>query len=128
MGDDKQAEVEKWLKISRRDLRSARTLLKDLILENVVFHCQQSAEKTLKAYLVHQGIVFPKTHDLDVLLDLCSQSDADFRRWDDAADVLTPYATQFQYPLDSLEPEEEDAQQAIDLAASMLDFVVQRLP
>ncbi|MFQ4140345.1 HEPN domain-containing protein [Nodosilinea sp. PGN35] len=128
MVDDKQAEVEKWLKISRRDLQSARTLLKALILENVVFHCQQSAEKTLKAYLVHQDIVFPKTHDLDILLDLCSQADADFRRWDDAADVLTPYATQFRYPSDSLEPEEEDAQQAIDLAASILDFVMQKLP
>ena len=77
---------------------------------------------------MHQGVVFPKTHDLDVLLDLCSQSDADFRHWDDAADVLTPYATQFRYPSDSLEPEKEDAQQAIDLAASILDFVMQKLP
>lgn len=128
MANAKQAEVEKWLTISRRDLQSARALLKELLLENVVYHCQQSAEKSLKAYLVHQGIVFPKTHDLDVLLDLCSQSDADFRRWDDAADVLTPYATQFRYPSDSLEPEEEEAQQAIDLAASMFDFVMQKLP
>jgi len=40
MVDDKQAEVEKWLTISRRDLQSAKTLLKELILENVVFHCQ----------------------------------------------------------------------------------------
>lgn len=60
MVDDQRAEVEKWLTISRRDLQSARALLKELLLENVVYHCQQSAEKTLKAYLVHQGIVFPK--------------------------------------------------------------------
>lgn len=128
MVDDKRTEVEKWLTISRRDLQSARALLKELILENVVYHCQQSAEKTLKAYLVQEGVVFPKTHDLDVLLDLCSQSDADFRRWDDAADILTPYATEFRYPSDTLEPEEEDAQQAIELAASILDFVMQKLP
>jgi HEPN domain-containing protein len=128
MVDNKRAEVEKWLTISRRDLQSARALLKELILENVVFHCQQSAEKTLKAYLVHQGILFPKTHDLDVLLDLCFQSDPEFRRWDDAADILTPYATEFRYPSDSLEPEEEDAQQAIALASSILDFVTQKLP
>ncbi|PZV04070.1 MAG: hypothetical protein DCF32_12775 [Leptolyngbya sp.] len=128
MAEDKRAEVEKWLIISRRDLQSARALLKELILENVVYHCQQSAEKTLKAYLVHQGVVFPKTHDLDVLLDLCCRSDADFRRWDDAADILTPYATEFRYPSDSLEPEEEDARQAIELAASILDFVTQKLP
>ena len=128
MVDDQRAEVEKWLTISRRDLQSARALLKELILENVVYQCQQSAEKTLKADLVHQGLVFPKTHDLDVLLDLCSQSDPDFRRWDDAADILTPYATEFRYPSDSLEPEEEDARQAIEIAASLLNFVTQKLP
>ncbi|MBD2230476.1 HEPN domain-containing protein [Phormidium tenue] len=130
MAEDQRAEVEKWLTISRRDLQSARALFKELILENVVYHCQQSAEKTLKAYLVNQGVVFPKTHDLDldVLLDLCCQSDTGFRRWDDAADILTPYATEFRYPSDSLEPEEEDAQQAIELAASILDFVIQKLP
>ena len=128
MVDAKQVEVEKWLTISRRDLQAARALLKELLLENVVYHCQQSAEKTLKAYLVHQSVVFPKTHDLDVLLDLCTRSDLDFRSLDDAADVLTPYATEFRYPSDTLEPEEEDAQQAIELAASILDFVTQKLP
>jgi HEPN domain-containing protein len=128
MAEAKQAEVEKWLTISRRDLQSARVLLKEQILENVAYHCQQSAEKTLKAYLVHQGAGFPKTHDLDVLLDLCSQFDSEFRHWDDAADILTPYATEFRYPSDTLEPEEEDAQQAIEMAAAMLDFVMQKLP
>lgn len=128
MVDDQRAEVEKWLTISRRDLQSAKALLKELLLENVVYHCQQSAEKTLKAYLVHQGIVFPKTHDLDVLLDLCSPLDPDFRNLDDAADVLTPYATEFRYPSDSLEPEEEDARQAIEMAELILTFVTQKLP
>lgn len=128
MAEAKQAEVDKWLTISKRDLQSARVLLKELILENVAYHCQQSAEKTLKAYLVHQGVGFPKTHDLDVLLDLCCQFDAEFRRWDDVADTLTPYATEFRYPSDTLEPEEADALQAIEMAAAMLNFVTQRLP
>ncbi|WP_017300226.1 HEPN domain-containing protein [Nodosilinea nodulosa] len=128
MAEARQAEVEKWLTISRRDLQSARVLLKELLLENVAYHCQQSAEKALKAYLVHQGAGFPKTHDLDVLLDLCCQFDSEFRRWDDAADTLTPYATEFRYPSDTLEPEEEDARQAIEMAELILNFVIQRLP
>lgn len=128
MAEAKQVEVEKWLAISRRDLQAAKVLLTERLLENVVYHCQQSAEKNLKAYLAYQGVVFPKTHDLDVLLDLCCRSDAEFRDWDEAADILTPYATESRYLSDSLEPEEADARQAIELATSMLDFVTQKLP
>lgn len=29
-----------------------------------VYHCQQAAEKMLKAWLTHRGVGFPKTHDL----------------------------------------------------------------
>lgn len=46
---------------------------------------------------------------------------------DDAADILTPYATEFHYPSDSFEPEEKDAQQAIELATVILNFVTQKL-
>jgi HEPN domain-containing protein len=34
------------------------------------FHCQQAAEKLLKAFLTHQGIRFRRTHDLKELMDL----------------------------------------------------------
>lgn len=34
------------------------------------FHCQQAAEKYLKAFLTWHGVEFPKTHDIGVLLDL----------------------------------------------------------
>ena len=35
----------------------------------VCFHCQQSAEKYLKAFLEEHNIAFGKTHDLVVLLN-----------------------------------------------------------
>lgn len=34
------------------------------------FHCQQAAEKLLKALLTHLGVRFRKTHDLRGLMDL----------------------------------------------------------
>ena len=34
------------------------------------FHCQQSAEKLLKALLSVYGIAFPRTHNLRMLTDL----------------------------------------------------------
>jgi HEPN domain-containing protein len=39
------------------------------------FHCQQAAEKYLKAYLVRQQIEFRKTHALGHLLHLASQAE-----------------------------------------------------
>jgi len=47
---------------------------------------------------------------------------------DDKQAEVEKWLTMVRYPSDSLEPEEEDAQQAIELAASILDFVTQKLP
>jgi HEPN domain-containing protein len=32
-----------------------------------VYHCQQSAEKAVKAFLIYQGKAHEKTHDIEVL-------------------------------------------------------------
>jgi len=37
-----------------------------------VYHCQQSGEKAVKAFLVLRGISFEKTHDIEVLIKLAS--------------------------------------------------------
>ena len=39
----------------------------------ILFHCQQAAEKYLKACLTRHRIDFPKTHDFETLLDLCER-------------------------------------------------------
>jgi len=48
-----------------------------------VFFAQQCVEKYLKARLVEAGIAFPKTHDLEALLDLVLPAEpfADWSRW-----------------------------------------------
>ena len=56
------------------DYRTAERLLQDAepIRESIAFHCQQAAEKYLKAFLVSRRIEFPKTHSIGRLLDLVS--------------------------------------------------------
>ncbi|WP_228024303.1 HEPN domain-containing protein [Synechocystis salina] len=68
-----------------------------------------------------------KTHELDVLLDLCCQCEPSFQALDNLADVLTPYATEFRYPGDLMEPEKEDAEEAIKMAIQIYDFIVSRI-
>ena len=43
---------EEWLRIAKEDLLAAKALVKIELFSAVVYHCQQSSEKLLKAYLV----------------------------------------------------------------------------
>ncbi len=130
MDNPNYEEVQQWLIKSQRDLKVAWVLFKneESLLDAVVYHCQQSAEKSLKAYLTYQNIVFRKTHDLDVLIDLCCQSEASFQDLKDGADTLTPYATEFRYPSDTIEPKKYEAEEALNIASLILDSVTKLLP
>ncbi|MBI3927216.1 MAG: HEPN domain-containing protein [Armatimonadetes bacterium] len=50
-----------WLKTAERDLKTARALMPEDMFEHVAFHCQQAAEKAIKALWVEQGEL-PRTH------------------------------------------------------------------
>jgi HEPN domain-containing protein len=64
----------------------------------VCFHCQQCAEKYLKAYLQEQDQRFPPIHDLIELLELCLPYDGTFELQRDLLKDLTKYAVEFRYP------------------------------
>ena len=44
---------------------------KDIVPDAACFFSQQCVEKYLKARLIEAGVVFPRTHDLLQLLNLC---------------------------------------------------------
>jgi HEPN domain-containing protein len=66
------------LEAARRDLRALHGMNDPQVFSDEIFgfHAQQAAERALKAWLAHNGIRFPKTHDLKQLIDLCSSSPA----------------------------------------------------
>ncbi len=65
--------------------------------EIIGFHCQQAAEKLLKAVLSEAGVDFPRTHNLRFLIDLLA--DAGSQVPDELAelDTLTPFGTLLRY-------------------------------
>lgn len=80
----------------------------DVANEIKYFHLQQSVEKALKSFLSFKGIQFPKTHDLEDLIDLAGENRASLPESVNILAELTPYAVEFRYALivDSLhEPE-----------------------
>lgn len=94
-----------------------------------VYHCQQSGEKAVKAFLVFRGLVFEKTHDIELLIGLACEIEPGFSKLSDAADALTPYATRFRYPnaTFSVEPLPSEFAEALYHAKSIYDFVLMLL-
>ena len=66
----------------------------------VCFHCQQSAEKYIKALLEELGLSVPKTRDLDDLLTLLLPHHPTLRSVRRGLSFLTQFAVDTRYPGD----------------------------
>lgn len=123
-------ETRAWLEKAVQDLQSAKWLLSspDALYNAVGFHCQQAAEKTLKAFLAWQDEPFEKTHSLVALVGKCLSFDQDFQGLRQAAVTLTPYAVAFRYPGDLPELTLEEAERAYILAEKVWEFLILKLP
>lgn len=123
-------EVKEWLQKASKDLLSAEALLEHdpPIPETAAFHCQQTVEKALKAFLVWKEVPFEKVHSLTYLLDLCEVKEAGFASTREGAEALTPFAVEIRYPGEVLEVSQEEAKGALDTAKSIWDFVLSLLP
>ena len=99
--DASKAElVRDWLTRASHDLQAARLLAAPdhPLLNTAIYHCQQAAEKAVKAWLQSRDDPFPKTHDIEELVEQAGKLNPDFRRLTLPASVLTPYVSAFRYP------------------------------
>lgn len=88
------AEAREWLVRAQHDLLAAPALLgtTPTLSDVAVYHCQQAAEKALKAPLFWHDTPFRKTHDLEELGVQCVALDAGLDSLLDKTSALTPYA------------------------------------
>jgi HEPN domain-containing protein len=72
--------VRDWLTRASHDLQAARILATagDPLLDVAIYHCQQAAEKTVKAWLQSKDDPFPKTHDIEELVRPATKLNAGF--------------------------------------------------
>src|SRR5665213_29606 len=86
-----------WVRKAEDDLGSAIQLAsqKPLYKDQVCFHCQQAAEKYLKALLQELAVVVPRSHDLDMLLQLLLSHDPTLHSLRRGLRTLTQYAVEF---------------------------------
>ena len=130
MRGTKEELTRNWLVKAKHDLLSARELAEaDIpLLDTAAYHCQQAAEKAIKAFLLFHDIRFVKTHDIEVLVLQAIDVDPDFEVGLEAANILTPFAVAFRYPGDDVEPKADEYRDAFEAADRVCQFVLQKLP
>lgn len=93
--------TREWLAKAEADYRSMLWEMRAPRARNydaVCFFAQQCAEKYLKACLQESSIPFPRTHDLEDLLQMCLNIHQSLEELHADLGVLTDYAVDFRYP------------------------------
>ena len=121
-------ETSRWLRYAREDLQEAEIILlqRSLFPRHSCWLAQQATEKALKAVLVFLQVKFPKTHDLDALLNLIPDSWQVKAENPDLAE-LTEWAVEARYPGDWPDALHEDANKAVEQSRAVLDSVTREL-
>jgi HEPN domain-containing protein len=130
MTEASSALARSWLAKSNGDLAVAKILIEgdEPHLDAGVYHCQQAAEKSLKALLALDAHPFPRSHNLRSLLDLALPQHPELSILADACMLLTPYATEFRYPGDIFEPDPSEATEALLLAQDIINAIAPSIP
>lgn len=112
--------ARQWVAKAQNDLLNADNNLRSekIPYDTVCFHCQQAAEKLLKAYLVCIGESPPITHDLMLLLERILPSNPEAEELRNSLALLMPYAVEIRYPDEGFMPTAEDTQEARKSAES----------
>ncbi len=110
--------ARQWVAKAKNDLLNADNNLaaEAVPCDTVCFHCQQAAEKLLKAYLARRGISAPRVHDLLAILQRVLLQDESAEELRDPLSDLNPYAVEIRYPDEGFMPSRQDAREAREAA------------
>lgn len=127
MKDNKEV-AKGWIKKAESDIENLTIMMESgKALDTACFHAQQAAEKYLKAFLCFNGIIPPRTHDIEELLDLCAKIDKRFSDLVEETTFLTDYAVELRYDFEFW-PEKEDVEAAFEATNKIKRLVLSILP
>ena len=126
MNDGTKQYVLQWIEKAEEDRLVVQQLFDagSIARGAIGFHCQQAAEKFVTAYLIFHGIDPERTHNLEFLVERCSDIDKDF------SDInlmnLTDYGVEARYPGDFLEPSLSEIKALIQIVDNIRKKVRQK--
>lgn len=126
----KQRLVQLWTVKAHRDLIAAQRLAPELP-DIAIYHCQQAAEKALKAVLAYNDQDPGKTHNLATLIQQVSAYRPQLRSRLEEARFLSKYNIEYRYPVDSsedLNPTPGELRKAFRFAKAICDDVMAGMP
>ena len=129
METEKTIVLNEWLEKAQHDLNAAAIIFKHLPdhIDTVAFHCQQSAEKYLKALLFYLDIDIVKTHDLILISNMLSDK---INIADELFEKLAKpnfYSVEIRYPQGRYKPNHDEIMQAITDASKIREFVLEQI-
>lgn len=127
----KVKETAAWLVKAHEDLETAKIIFsadRATQWHQVLFHCQQAVEKTMKGFLLWHNTKFRWTHDLVELGAQCAAIDPSLSEDVGRVEGLTDYAWEFRYPGEDPEPTKPEAKRAIASAEKFSRVMLEHLP
>ena len=128
MTKDQTEYLRNWLFRANEDINVIRYLSKsefELYQSTICMHAQQAVEKFLKAFLVFNNVDFPRTHDVDFLLEKCKKIDPKDFNLDLGS--LAVYGVKLRYPDDFYIPSKEETLKNIDIALCIKKIVENKI-
>ncbi len=103
MSDRPKRPVEtpkEWIRYALEDLGVAEREIKytSPAYHTICFLCQSAAEKFIKGFLISQGWVLEKTHDMVALLEFCNDYDSVLGAMLAEGAILNEYVVAGRYP------------------------------
>ena len=121
---DRFAHANEWIRHAQADYDAVMHLKTQRLtfIKIICFHCQQTAEKALKAILAYYDEEIPRTHDLMHILEFCEfHCNGILAKFSDEADQLSGFAVVTRYP-NEVEVTEADMFLAITGAEQILEY------
>jgi len=100
-----------------REVLGSNTIAPEIML----FHLQQAVEKLIKSLLTFHSVQFPKTHDLEDLIELAEDNNIELPPFIDNLAELTPYAVETRYAI--MHDELHNIAEMLEETVRFLEFV-----
>jgi len=115
-------DPREWLNRAHSNLALAGAFNPQVMLEDLCFDAQQTAEKAIKAVFIDRGEDFPYVHDLKKLLDLLARNGLTIPKYVRQAQDLSPFAGKMRYPNRDAPVSQRQYRRALRIATAVLGW------
>lgn len=125
MDRKKKDFIREWTYEANNDLGLANFVIDNggQYYDLVCFHCQQAAEKFLKAYIIYLNLYYKKSHDLTYLLNVVKSKREVSKTLYNKAELLNSFSVDSRYPDHWHDPDLLKTKECLKAARDFKSFV-----